>query len=93
MDVKTPASVDVAIKTLGADERRKVSAWFTHLKNWENDEHTRSISKPTSYKDVYVLNTSDDLRIFFALDLTNRVITVLDIVKPSRFESMRQAAE
>jgi len=84
--------VDAGVKTLSPDERQKVFAWFAHLGNWENDEHTRSISKPTIQKDVYALNTSDDIRIFFKLDLANHVITILDIAKPSRFERTRQTA-
>ena len=45
MKVIMPASVTAAIKTLGSEESRKVLSWFDHLKNWENDEHLRSMSK------------------------------------------------
>ncbi len=78
MKVIVPASVTAAIKTLSAEESRKVLSWFDHLKNWENDGHLRSVSKAMIYKDTYVLNTSDDIRIFFTLDAKKKTITILD---------------
>jgi hypothetical protein len=65
MKVIKQRSVDAAIRTLSDEDRRKVFAWLDHLENWENDEHVRKMSKKTIYHDVYVLNTSDDIRIFF----------------------------
>jgi hypothetical protein len=65
-----------------------VLAWLDHLENWENDEQVRKMSKRTAYQDVYVLNTSDDIRIFFKLDLQNNKISIIDIAKPSRFENV-----
>ena len=50
MKVIVPASVTAAIKTLGAEESRKALSWFDHLKNWESDDHLRSISKPMVYQ-------------------------------------------
>ena len=50
------------------NERQKVFAWLDHLANWDNDQHIRQASKPSIYKDSYVVNTSDDLRIFFNVD-------------------------
>jgi hypothetical protein len=86
-------SVDAAIRTLDESERGKVFAWLHHLENWENDEHVRKMSKRTSHDDVYVLNTSDDLRIFFKLDGPNQEISIIDIAKPSRFENVPVASE
>ena len=85
LSVQKTQSIDAAIRTLSDEERQKVFAWFTHLRNWENDEHTRKMSKRTADKDVHVLNTSDDIRIFFRLDPDKNEITILDIAKPSRF--------
>ena len=85
MNVQKVQSVDAAIRTLSEDERRKVFSWFRQLENWENDEFTREHSKQTPYKDVRVLNTSDDINIFFRLDPGKNEITILDIAKPSRF--------
>jgi mRNA-degrading endonuclease RelE of RelBE toxin-antitoxin system len=93
MDVKILTPVNSAIGTLSATERQKVISWFDHLKNWESDEPTRKMAKTTAYQDVFVLNTTDDIRIFFSLDSEKRAITVLDISKPSRFEVLHEKAE
>jgi mRNA-degrading endonuclease RelE of RelBE toxin-antitoxin system len=88
MKVIKPQSVTVAIRTLCEEDRRKIIAWFDHLGNWEHDEHVQKLSKKTSEKDVYVLNTSDDLRIFFQLDIPKQEIVIVDIAKPSRFKNV-----
>jgi hypothetical protein len=93
MKVSKQRSVDAAIRTLSEEERRKVFAWLGHLENWENDEQVQKRSKRTTYQDVYVLNTSDDIRIFFKLDLKNNEISIIDIAKPSRFENVPVALE
>lgn len=86
MNVKKNRSVDFAIRTLNPTERHKVFAWLDHLANWENDQHTREASKASIYENIFVLTTSDDIRISFSLDNEKNEITVLDITKPSRFE-------
>ena len=86
MKVIKTAAVDAALRTLAHDERRKVLSWFDHLGNWENDEHVRKMAKPMAYQNTFVLNTSDDIRIFFTLDAEKKEIVVLDLAKPSRFE-------
>lgn len=88
MKVSKDRSVDAAVRTLDEADRRKVFSWFTHLANWGTDPHVRKISRPTTDEGVYALNTTDDLRIFFRLDLPNDEITILDIAKPSRFKSV-----
>ena len=93
MNVKKNRTVDFAIKTLTPAERQKVFAWFDHLANWENDRHTREAAKPSADKNVLVLTTSDDFRIFFSLDDASKEITVLDIARPSRFEPAGRASE
>lgn len=94
MKIKQMNSVDFAIRTLPATERSKVSAWFDHLANWENDQLVRNSSKPSSiYKDVYVLTTADDLRITFSLDADQDEITVLDLTKPSMFKTSSHSLE
>ncbi|HEX3149087.1 MAG TPA: hypothetical protein VHR66_13485 [Gemmataceae bacterium] len=85
MNVQRAPSVHAAIRTLSEDERQRVFAWFTHLENWENDAHTRKISGQTADKDVFNLNTSDDINIFFRLDAAKNEIAILDIAKLSRF--------
>jgi hypothetical protein len=93
MKVSKYRSVEAAIRTLDEEERQKVFAWFAHLENWEKDEHIRNMSKPTGQKNVYVLNTSDDIRIFFVLDAKRHEISVIDIAKPSRFENIPVTSE
>ncbi len=93
MKVSKLRSVDAAIRTLDENDQRKLFAWLQHLENWDNDQHVRKMSKLTTYKDVYVLNTSDDLRIFFKLDPQKKEISVIDIAKPSRFENVPVASE
>jgi len=93
MNVIKQRTIDAAIRTLDESDRRKVFAWFQHLENWEHDEQVRMLSKLTTDKDVYVLNTSDDIRIFFKLDLPKQVISIIDIAKPSRFEKVRTVTE
>lgn len=86
MNVKRIRSVDFAIETLPLAERQKVFAWFDHLANWEKDQLTREASKASTYENVFVLTTADDIRISFNLNKEKNEITVLDITKPSRFE-------
>lgn len=88
MNVRTEPAVNAAIRTLDEGERQKVFAWLDHLKNWEGDAHVRKLSRPTAQEGVYVLNTSDDLRLFFELDLSAGEITVIDLAKPSRFANV-----
>jgi mRNA-degrading endonuclease RelE of RelBE toxin-antitoxin system len=88
MKISKSRSVEAAIRTLDEEERRKVVAWLAQLANWESDEHIRKMSKPTGHENVHVLNTSDDLRIFFELDSKKNEISVLDIARPSRFENI-----
>lgn len=93
MKVNRTAAVDLALRTLAADERLRVLSWFDHLRNWENDEQIRKMSKAMSYANTFVLNTSDDLRIFFALNQAKNEIDILDLAKPSRFESVGTTSE
>ena len=86
MIVKKNRSVDFAIQTLSPSDQQKVFNLFAHLENWENDQHMREASKASIYENVFVLTTSDDIRITFNLDTTKKEITVLDITRPSRFE-------
>ena len=78
MNVVLTQPVEIALRTLGPEERRQVSAWLDHLKNWENDPFVREHShKLESAEGVYVLRTSSDFRIFF--ELHEDQIVVLDI--------------
>jgi hypothetical protein len=75
--IQTPP-VDIALRTLGDEDRRRVEAWFDHLKNWENDPFVRAHSQELpSADDVYVLKAGGEIRIFFRLE-TGRIV-ILDI--------------
>lgn len=75
--VQTPP-VQIAIRTLSEEDRRRVWAWFDHLRNWESDSFVREHSeKLPSSSNVYVLKTSTDDRIFFRLE--GDQIEILDI--------------
>jgi mRNA-degrading endonuclease RelE of RelBE toxin-antitoxin system len=93
MEIRKTPAVYAALRTLAEDERRKVFSLFDHLGNWENDAHLRNMAKPTTDRDIYVLNTSDDIRIFFDLDEANREIVVVDLARPSRFPVPGAASE
>ncbi len=77
--VETPP-VEIAIRTLSDEDRRRVWAWFDHLKNWENDpfvrEHSQRLASAT---DVYLLKTSNDIRIVF--ELNDDRIEILELPK------------
>ena len=92
MNVKRDSAAEFAIRTLSPTDRQKVTALLDHLANWENDEQIRKASKASTYKNVYVLTTSDDISISFNLDYEKHEITVLYIVKPSRFVPANQVA-
>ncbi len=79
MNVVLTRPVEIALRTLGPEDRRKVLAWLDALKNWDNDAFVRSHSaKLPSAENVYVLKTStEELRLFFSIQ--DGTITVLDI--------------
>lgn len=78
MKVVLDQPVEIALRTLGDEERQKVTAWIDHLKDWENDPYVREHShKLTSADGVYVLRTNTDFWIFFTLQQDQ--IVVLDI--------------
>jgi hypothetical protein len=80
MKVIVAQPVEIALRTLGQDDRQKVQTWLGHLQNWEQDAFVRSRShKLQSPDNVYVLRTSTDVRIFFTLD--GDTITVLDVAR------------
>jgi hypothetical protein len=85
MKVVKTRSVDTALRTLDEDDRRVVRSWFDQLRNWENDEHLRKMTKPTVVRDTYSLNTPDDMRIYFKLNEAESEIEIVDLAKPSRF--------
>jgi hypothetical protein len=92
MKVVLTQPVEIALRSLGDEERRRVSAWFDHLENWDNDPFVREHShKLGSAEGVYVLRTSLNYLIFFTFEQDR--IVVLDIATKDTISKFRQAAE
>ncbi len=78
MKVVLSQPVEIALRTLSAEERKKVMIWLHHLKRWETDSFVREHSRELeSSEGVYVLRTNTDFRIFFTVQ--NDQIEVLDL--------------
>jgi hypothetical protein len=45
VNVSLTPPVEIALRTLGEEDRRRVSAWFDHLKNWRTDAFVREHSQ------------------------------------------------
>jgi hypothetical protein len=92
MNVILTQPVEFALRTLGEEDRRRVTAWFDHLKNWENDSFVRARSHKLELPgNVYVLQTSTDFRIFFTF--AKDEIVVLDVASRATLQSFGQVAE
>jgi mRNA-degrading endonuclease RelE of RelBE toxin-antitoxin system len=90
--IVTTPPVDIALRTMDADDVRRVQAWFDHLRNWDGDEYVRSHSHSlTGVPDVYVLKTTTDIRIFFRIDA--ETITILDIARRSAISASGRVPE
>jgi hypothetical protein len=89
--IQTPP-VEIALRTLGTEDRQKVVAWFDHLKNWEKDKYVRSHAKRlNSSENVYFLETNGDFCIFFRLE--QDCIVLLDIATKETILSFGHFAE
>lgn len=89
--IQTPP-VEIALRTLGAEDRQEVVVWIDHLRNWENNAWLRSHAKQLNSSDnVYVLQTTGDFRIFFRLEQER--IVVLDIATKATILSSGQVSE
>jgi mRNA-degrading endonuclease RelE of RelBE toxin-antitoxin system len=92
MNIVLTQPVEIALRTLRAEDRRKVSAWLDSLKNWDDDPYIREHAhKLDAGEDVYVLRTSTDFRIFFSLQQDQ--IVVLDIAKKATIMRFSPLAE
>jgi hypothetical protein len=81
MNLVVSPSAEIALRTLGDEDRRKIFAWFGYLRNWENDPFVQSKSRKLDVagEDVYLLKTSTDIRIFFTIRVDG--IEVIDIAR------------
>jgi mRNA-degrading endonuclease RelE of RelBE toxin-antitoxin system len=89
MNVIVAEPAQIALRNLSADNRRRVWAWIENLKRWDTDLFVKQHSKKLNTSDnVYMLLTSTDVRIFFALE--EDTITVLDVAKKATIISSGQ---
>ena len=61
MQVELTHAAEIALRTLGDDDRRRVRAWCDHLRNWERDETIRARARRLNvpgHTGVYVLTTT-----------------------------------
>ena len=94
MNVIVSDAAEIALRTLGDEDRRKVFAWFGYLRNWESDPFVQSRSRKvqtTGAEDLRVLRTSTDLRIFFVLH--PQQIEVVDIARRETLEIVGRASQ
>jgi hypothetical protein len=92
MEIIRTQPAEIALQTLGEEDRRTVHYWLDELKNWERGGFVRQHSyqlKPN--ENVYVLQTSTDLRIFFRLEPDK--ITVLAIARKGAILTSGRLAE
>ena len=93
MNVILSHAAEIALRTLGDEDRRKVHAWVDHLKGWDQDSFVQSKAQKLNLPqadNVYVLRTSTDLHIFFILEEDR--IEVIDIARGDSLERVRHAS-
>jgi len=93
MELALNHAAEIALRTLGDEDRRKMQVWFDYLRNWDTDEFVRSRSRKLNVpgpEDIYVLQTSTDLRIFFVLHADR--IEIIDIARHATLTTVRQAS-
>ncbi|HVA47120.1 MAG TPA: hypothetical protein VNH11_12200 [Pirellulales bacterium] len=90
MNVAVTNAAKIAVTGLPDEDRRRVHAWFDHLRNWRTDPEVRKNSKPVFPDDehgVYVLRTTSDVRIFFTVDEDQ--ITVVDVARKDSLRTVK----
>jgi hypothetical protein len=93
MNLVLSHAAEIALRTLGDEDRRKVHAWFDYLKNWDNDQFVRSKSRKLELPgsdEVYVLKTTTDLHLFFILHPNH--IEIIDIARSDSLQTVSQAS-
>jgi len=82
MKVTVAEPAQIVLRNLSDDDRRRVWAWIEKLERWDTDRFVKQHSKKLNADDnIYMLLTSSDVRVFFALEAD--AITVLDVAKKS----------
>jgi len=81
MQVILSERVRTILQTLSLDERERVHAWIGYFRNWEQDSFVRakSVTLDVQGETVYMFRTSSELRIFFTVNETEKIVHVLDL--------------
>lgn len=90
MNVAVTNAAKIALTGLPDDERRRVHAWFDHLRRWETDPAVQKNSTqllPDEEPNVYVLRTTSDVRIFFTVN--DDEITVVDVARKDALRTVK----
>jgi hypothetical protein len=81
LTVQLTNSAQIAVSSLGAEDRRLVEGWFEHLRHWGTDEFVRSQSRRLKpEEEVYTFPAiGSDLMIAFRV--SEPVVNVLSIFR------------
>lgn len=81
LTLRTTENADMAISSLGEEDRRRVTAWFDHLRNWRTDPiiRGRAVPVPSEEGGVFLFPTSTDL--WMAVQVGGTEITVLAVFR------------
>ena len=90
MNVTVTPPVEMALRTLGDEDRQRVRAWFDKLRNWRHDSDIREKSQKLGSDSVHVLKAGNDIRIFFRPEQTQ--IVILDLATKSTILSFGHSA-
>ena len=91
MNVVLTYPVEIGLRSLTEDDRKRVTAWFPRLEKWKTDDFIRNYSHKLDGDDnVYMLKASPVYRIFFQVDEDR--IEVLDIATRDTLLLFQQGA-
>ena len=93
LDLRVSEPAQIARASLGEEDRRRVAAWFDHLRNWHNDPFLRSESRKLKPdEELYALQTSnEDLVLVFRISGEEvHVVTIVDRGWLRAFETGRE---
>jgi hypothetical protein len=89
MNVLQTTAVEIALRALSEDDRRRVLTWIDNLKKWDTSPSVRAHAHKLASSDgVYVRRTSTDYWIFFKPEKDR--IVVLDIATTATLRSFRE---
>ncbi len=90
MNVTITDPVQISLHSMNDETRRRVTAWFEYLKNWETDDFLRKNSRKLPRQgNVYLLDTFTEFLIFFSVE--DKEISILDVARRETLEMFREA--